>query len=390
MRYMTAGESHGPQLTAIIDGIPAGLRISEESINADLARRQSGYGRGGRQKIERDHVCIVSGVRFGRTIGSPITLVVENRDWRNWTDRMAAFGDAPADLKREVTPRPGHADLVGVLKTDSDDCRNILERASARETAARVAAAGIAREFLADLGVSIFSYVLSIGNASFDDPDPFMRAHEFAPADIELSETRCPDPAATEAMKAEIDRARKQGESLGGTFRLVAEGLVPGLGGYATADERLTGRIGAALFSIPAIKGVEFGLGFEAARRVGSQVHDPISLVRGQGFTRTSNNAGGLEGGMSTGLPLVVTCAMKPIPTLMNPLQTVNLDTLEPESAWRERSDVCAVPAAAVVGEAELAFALADAYLEKFGHDNMADIRESIAVYQRRLRTVSR
>ena len=390
MHYMTAGESHGPQLTAIVDGVPAGLRISEESINADLERRQSGYGRGGRQLIEKDRVRIVSGVRFGRTIGSPITLIVENRDWENWTDRMAAFGVAPIDLKRETTPRPGHADLVGVLKIDSDDCRDVLERASARETAARVAATGIARELLADLGVDVFSYVTSIGRAAMTESDPMLDAPDYKPLEIELSDVRCPNEAASDAMRAEIDKAREAGESLGGTFRVVARGLVPGLGGYATADERMTSRVAAALFSIPAIKGVEFGLGFKAAQLPGSHVHDEIKLDPAIGFTRTSNNAGGLEGGMTTGMPLIATCAMKPIPTLMNPLQTVDLDTLEPAEASKERSDVCAVPACAVVAEGEVAFALANAYLEKFGHDNMADIRANIAAYKERLKTASR
>ena len=390
MRYLTAGESHGPCLTAIVEGVPAGLKISESQINTDLSRRQSGYGRGGRQRIERDTVEVVSGVRFGRTLGTPIALVVRNRDWENWTDRMATFGEAPSDLAREVTPRPGHADLVGALKTDTSDCRNILERASARETAARVAAAGIAREFLADLGVEVFSYVTSIGSASFKEDDALMNAPDYKSQAIETSEVRCPDEQATEAMKAEIDRAKDAGESLGGTFRVVVTGLVPGVGGYATADDRLTSRLGAALFSIPAIKGVEFGLGFEAARRVGSEVHDPIALDKQVGFVRTSNNAGGLEGGMTTGMPLIVSAAMKPIPTLMTPLETVNLDTLEVEEASKERSDTCAVPACAVVAESEVAFVLAEAYLEKFGRDNMADIKAAVKAYRQRLRTMAR
>ena len=390
MRYMTAGESHGPQLTAIVDGVPAGLRISEESINADLTRRQMGYGRSARQDIEDDRVRIASGVRFGRTIGSPITLIVENRDAENWADVMPPFGEAPFDLEREVTPRPGHADLVGVLKIDSDDCRDVLERASARETAARVAATGIAREFLADLGVEVFSYVTSIGNAKLRETKPLVAAADYKPLEIELSDVRCPNDAASDAMRAEIDTARELGESLGGTFRVVVRGLVPGLGGYATANERLTSRVAAALFSIPAIKGVEFGLGFQSAKLPGSKVHDPILLDPGVGFTRATNNAGGLEGGMTTGLPLIVTCAMKPIPTLMSPLETVNLDTLEPALASKERSDVCAVPAAAVVAEGEVAFALACAYLEKFGSDTMTDIRANLAAYKQRLKTVAR
>lgn len=388
MQYITAGESHGPELTAIVSGVPAGLPISEEQINADLARRQAGYGRGGRMAIEKDTVRVTSGVRFGRTLGTPIALTVRNRDWENWTDRMAAFGSVPADLVREVTPRPGHADLVGVLKTNTDDCRNILERASARETAARVAAAGVAREFLAEVGVDVFSYVVSVGEVSMA-PETMDEAVRHTPLDIELSEMRCPDERATESMKRAIDRAKADGESLGGTFRVVATGLVPGLGSYATGLDRLTSRIGAALFSIPAIKGVEFGLGFEAARRPGSQVHDPIQLRDGE-FTRSSNNAGGLEGGMTSGMPLVITAAMKPIPTLMQPLGTVNLDTLEPEEASKERSDVCAVPAAAVVAEGEVAFALANAYLEAFGGTCMADVKAAMKAYQKRLKTMGR
>ena len=389
MQYITAGESHGPELTAIVSGVPAGLAVSEEQINTDLARRQTGYGRGGRQTIERDRVTVTSGVRFGYTIGSPVALKVRNRDWENWTDRMAAFGEAPSDLKREVTPRPGHADLVGVLRNNFDDCRNVLERASARETAARVAAAGIAREFLAELGVEIVSYVTSVGEASMAEDDPMAAAPTYTPLEIELSEMRCPDKGATERMKAAVDAARKAGESLGGTFRVVATGLLPGLGNYASGPDRLTARLGAALFSIPAIKGVEFGLGFEAAHRPGSQVHDPIAL-EGGAFTRASNNAGGLEGGMTSGMPLVVTAAMKPIPTLMTPLDTVNIDTLEVEQASRERSDVCAVPAAAVVAEAEVAFVLANAYTEMFGCTSMADIKAAIRTYKQRLKTMAR
>lgn len=390
MHYITAGESHGPELTAIVSDVPAGLKISAEQINSDLGRRQSGYGRGGRQKIERDVVEVTGGVRFGHTLGSPVSLVVRNRDWENWTDRMAPFGEPPANLVREVSPRPGHADLVGALRTNTDDCRNILERASARETAARVAAAGIAREFLAELGVEVFSYVVSIGDAKFQEDDALLAAPDYKPLDIEMSEVRCPDAAATEAMKQAIDAARAAGESLGGTFRIVATGLLPGLGGYATASERLTSRIGAALLSIPAIKGIEFGLGFESARRPGSRVHDPIVVDAQVGVTRAGNNAGGLEGGMTTGMPLIVTAAMKPIPTLMTPLATVNMDTLESTLASRERSDVCAVPACAVVAEGEVAFALANAYQDAFGCTNMTDIKASIRAYKQRIRTMSR
>lgn len=390
MEFVTAGESHGPQLVGIVSGIPAGLSISEQSINADLARRQSGYGRGGRQAIERDRITVLSGIRFGQTLGTPIALSIENKDWQNWTDRMAAFGEPPSNLVREVTPRPGHADLVGILKNDMDDCRNILERASARETAMRVAAAGIAKEFLAQMGVDIFSYVTSIGDAVFEESDPFMDAPDYKSLDIETSEVRCPDAEASERMMKAIDKAKEEGESLGGTFRVVVTGLIPTLGGFESGPERLTSQLGRALFSIPAIKGVEFGLGFEAARKPGSNVHDEIVLDEKQGFIRKSNNAGGLEGGMTTGMPLIVTLAMKPIPTLTNPLQTINIDTLEVAEASKERSDVCAVPAAAVVAESEVAFVLANAYLKKFGCDNMTDIRQNLQVFKQRIKTMSR
>ncbi|MEG0322989.1 MAG: chorismate synthase [Raoultibacter sp.] len=390
MHYITAGESHGPALTAIVSGVPAGLKVSLRQIDSDLARRQAGYGRGGRQAIEKDRAEILSGVRFGRTIGTPIALQIRNRDWENWTGRMAMFDEAPDDLVREVTPRPGHADLVGALKINTDDCRNILERASARETAARVAAAGIAREFLADLGVEISSYVTRIGSAVFKEEDPMLAAPDYKPLDIETSDVRCPDEKATKAMKKAIDEARSAGESLGGTFRVVACGIVPGLGGYATPNDRITSRIGAALFSIPAIKGVEFGIGFAAASKVGSAVHDPIIHSAQDGFSRASNNAGGLEGGMTTGMPLIITAAMKPIPTLTNPLPTVNMDTLEVEEASKERSDVCAVPACAVVAESEVAFVLANAYLERFGDANMTDIKAAIKTYKQRIKTMSR
>ena len=390
MEYITAGESHGPQLSAIVSGVPAGLAISEKGINADLARRQSGYGRGGRQAIEKDTAQITSGVRFGMTLGSPITLTVVNRDWQNWTDRMAVFGDVPQDLVREVTPRPGHADLLGILKNDFDDCRNVLERSSARETTMRVAAAGIAREFLAEVGVEIYSYVTSIGSASMQERNPMQDDQYYSPLDIEMSEVRCPDEAASQRMMDAIDAAKAKGDSLGGTYRIVVTGLLPTLGGYETPSKRLTSRLGAALFSIPAMKGVEFGLGFEAARRPGSKVHDEIILDEKNGFVRKTNNAGGLEGGMTTGMPLIITVAMKPIPTLTIPLNTVNLDTLEIAEASKERSDTCAVPAAAVVGESEVALVLANAYLEKFGSDNMTDIKANIASFKERIKTMSR
>ncbi|MCI9128887.1 MAG: chorismate synthase [Eggerthellaceae bacterium] len=385
MRYFTAGESHGPQLTAIVNGVPAGLPVNLSNLDSDMARRQSGYGRGDRQKIESDRAEVTSGVRFGVTTGAPISITVQNRDWENWEVRMGHFSDKPEGMQREVTPRPGHADLVGALRTNTDDCRNILERASARETAARVAACGIAKEFLAALGVEVMSYVTSIGRIRMEDQGQVV----YEPVEVEFSPVRCPDPTASELMCREIDSAKEAGESLGGTFRVIATGLIPGLGSYATGPERLTSLLGGAMFSIPAIKGVQFGMGFEAARNVGSKVHDGIELADGA-FTRASNNAGGLEGGMTTGMPLVIEAAMKPIPTLMNPLDTVNMDTLEPEEASRERSDVCAVPAAAVVAEGEVAMVLADAYTKAFGETCMADIKANIAHYQERLSTMAR
>ncbi len=390
MEYVSAGESHGPALTAIVTGVPAGLSISEKNINSDLARRQGGYGRGGRQKIEKDRVQVLSGVRFGKTLGSPVCLSIKNDDWENWTDRMAVFGDAPTDLVREVTPRPGHADLLGVLKNDQTDCRNILERSSARETAIRVAASGIAREFLAEVGVEVYSYVVSVGGVGMTEEDPMRDAADYRPLAIEMSELRCPDEEATEAMKARIDEAKELGQSLGGTFRVVVNGLLPALGGFEEARSRLTSKLGGALFSIPAIKGVEFGIGFQNAEVLGHEAHDEIYLDKKKGFMRRTNRAGGLEGGMTTGMPLIMTAAMKPIPTQIDPLNTVNIDTLEVDKASIERSDVCAVPAASVVAEAEVAFVIAQAYLDKFGSDNMTDIKANIESFKKRIKTMSR
>ena len=390
MEYVSAGESHGPALTAIVTGVPAGLSISEKNINSDLARRQGGYGRGGRQKIEKDRVQVLSGVRFGKTLGSPVCLSIKNDDWENWTDRMAVFGDAPTDLVREVTPRPGHADLLGVLKNDQTDCRNILERSSARETAIRVAASGVAREFLAEVGVEVYSYVVSVGGVGMTEEDPMRDAADYRPLAIEMSELRCPDEEATEAMKARIDEAKELGQSLGGTFRVVVNGLLPALGGFEEARSRLTSKLGGALFSIPAIKGVEFGIGFQNAEVLGHEAHDEIYLDKKKGFMRRTNRAGGLEGGMTTGMPLIMTAAMKPIPTQIDPLNTVNIDTLEVDKASTERSDVCAVPAASVVAEAEVAFVIAQAYLDKFGSDNMTDIKANIESFKKRIKTMSR
>jgi chorismate synthase len=381
MRYQTAGESHGRALTAIVSDVPAGILLLAEDIDRDLARRQGGYGRGGRQRIETDRVSILSGVRFGRTIGSPVALGIANRDFENWLDVMAVAGERPDGI-RETSPRPGHADLAGIQKIGSDDTRDILERASARETAARVAAGGVAKAFLRALGVEVASYVEAIGSTrmrAVDDPSAV------DPEVVEASAVRCPDSEAGEAMKEAIDSARADGESLGGVFVVTAVGLVPGLGTYAEADRRLDARLAAAVVSIPAIKGFEIGDGFSAACVVGSLAHDEILYDVEHGLHRRTNRAGGLEGGMTNGEPLVVRAAMKPIPTLMRPLASVDIDTLEAVDASKERSDVCAVPAAGVVAEAEVALVLAQAYMEKFGSDSLADIVAAKEAYLARI-----
>ncbi len=385
MKYISAGESHGRALTVVVSDVVAGIEIRPSTINADLARRQCGYGRGGRMKIETDTAQILSGVRFGSTIGSPVSLLIENRDFQNWTRTMAVDGEPPQDLAKEQSPRPGHADLVGALKTCTDDCRNILERASARETACRVAAGAVAKAMLAQLGVEVASYVTRIGKTEvpksfFDD-----NGAVFSNTETDLSETRCPDAATTEAMKEQIDAAKQAGQSLGGWFVVTATGLVPGLGGYASADDRLASQLGGALFSIPAIKGVEFGMGFECGKLFGGHVHDPIAFAEDRGYFRHGNNAGGLEGGMTTGEPLVVRACMKPIPTLTSALETVNMSTHLPESASKERSDVCAVPAAAVVAEAEVAVVLANAYQKMFGSSCMLDMKRAVQGYRERI-----
>lgn len=380
MRYTTAGESHGRALTAIVTDVPAGIPLSSVLIDADLARRQRGYGRGGRQTIETDRCTILSGVRFGATMGSPIALGVTNRDWDNWTDVMAVAGDRPDGI-RVTQPRPGHADLAGALKYGHDDVRNILERASARETAARVAAGAVARAFLAALQVRVRSYVTSIGDVSIGDHDPAVVDFEL----VEGSDVRSPDEAVASRMRDAIDSAQADGESLGGTFVVMADGLVPGLGSYTEARRRLDAALAAAVISIPAIKGVEFGDGFATAERRGSEAHDEIVWSAEAGYSRSTNRAGGLEGGMTNGEPLIVRAAMKPIPTLMRPLRSVDIDSHEPVDASRERSDVCAVPAAAVVAEAEVAMVLARAIMEKFGGDCLEDILHAAEHYRERI-----
>ncbi|MDZ4178283.1 MAG: chorismate synthase [Coriobacteriia bacterium] len=381
MRYVTSGESHGRALTATVLDVPAGVPVDQSRIDFDLARRQVGYGRGGRMRIEQDRALILSGVRFGQTIGSPVTLSVANRDWDNWTDVMAVTGESPSDA-RVTAPRPGHADLTGVLRNASNDVRDVLERASARETAARVAAGAIARAFLGELGVTVHSFVTSIGDVAIELPgDPA----SVDVTQVEASDVRCPDAAVTARMHEAIDAARTAGESLGGTFVVTASGLTPGLGDYAQADRRLDARLAAAIISIPAIKGVEFGDGFASASRPGSRVHDEILFSEARGYHRRTNHAGGLEGGMSNGEPLVIRAAMKPIPTLMKPLASVDIDTHEPVDASKERSDVCAVPAAAVVGEAEVAIVIAAAYLDAFGRTSLVDIKSSLQAYRSRI-----
>ena len=381
MEYRTAGESHGRALVALVSGVPAGVPLSQNAVDADLARRQVGYGRGGRMAIERDRAMILSGVRFGRTIGSPVALTIGNRDWDNWTDVMATAGDG-LDSRRVTAPRPGHADLAGCLKTGSHDVRDILERASARETAARVAAGGVARALLTALGVRVFSWVERIGDVQCGPLDPSSVDMDA----VEASDVRCPDAEAAAHMRRAIDAARDAGESLGGVLAVAADGLVPGVGAYAEAAGRLDARLASAVMSVPAIKGVEIGDGFAAAAQPGSQVHDPIMFEQGRGFFRATNHAGGVEGGMTNGEPLVLRAAMKPIPTLMKPLASVDLDTHEPVDASRERSDVCAVPAAAVVAEAEVAMVLADAYCAKFGQDCLDDMLVALSAYRDRIR----
>ena len=363
LRYLTAGESHGPQLTTIIEGCPAGLRLAPADIDADLARRQLGFGRGARQQIERDHVAIRGGVRYGRTTGAPLALVIENRDAANWGETLSVEPvERPAEPIR--VPRPGHADLAGELLYRSGDLRDVIERASARETAARTACGTVARRLLASFGCTVHSHVVAIGDVTAARRE-LSRPDEFAAVDDDP--VRCLDPEAGARMQAVIQAAGQAGDTLGGVFEVVAFGYPAGVGSYAQADRRLGGRLAAAVAAVQAIKGVEIGLGFAAAALPGSRVHDEITWSDGEGYGRTSNHAGGIEGGVSTGLPIVVRAAMKPISTLLEPLASVTLGDHRPVEAHVERSDVCAVPAAAVVGEAVVAFCLAAAVLERFG-----------------------
>ena len=380
-RFTTAGESHGPGLVAIVEGMPAGLELDRAALDRDMARRQLGHGRGGRMKIETDAVEVRSGLRHGRTLGSPIAVLVANRDYANWEERMNPW-PVEAEVDEVHLPRPGHADLVGAQKYGHDDIRNVLERASARETAARVAAGSIARGFLTALGVSVHSHVTQIASVTAPE-QPDLRPEDFEGVDEDP--VRCLDPEASAAMVAEINRLRKANESLGGTFEVRAFGLVPGLGSHISWEDRLDGRLAGAVASIQSVKGVSIGEAWEVAGRPGSEAHDEIFWSEGRGYFRETNHAGGLEGGMTNGLPLSVRAAIKPISTLTKPLRSVDTETKEPAQALRERTDSTVVPAAAVVAEAMVCLVLARAYREKLGGDHIGDVLAALDAYKQRI-----
>ncbi len=379
MRFLTAGESHGPKLTAIIEGVPAGLMLSVEDINLQLVRRQKGYGRGNRMKIETDKVEITSGVRHGKTLGSPITLVVENKDWVNWQKIMSVEPVAEDDIaKRAFTrPRPGHADIAGGIKYGHRDLRNVLERASARETTMRVVIGAVAQKVLKEIGVEVYSFVREIGEIK-QDPHVELDIVEGA-ALAENSPVRCIDPFAEQKMIAAIDQAKKNGDTLGGIFEIIATGMPVGIGSYVHFDRKLDAKIAAAVMSIQAIKGVGFGLGFEMGRLHGSQVQDEITWESKTGIERKTNKLGGMEGGMTTGMPISLHAVMKPISTLYKPLHSIDIDTKESSLATVERSDTCAVPAAAVIAENVVAWELAVAVVEQFYSDTMETLKASVA-----------
>ncbi len=378
LRFLTAGESHGQCLTAIVEGIPAGLSVDIEAINGDLARRQQGYGRGGRMKIETDKAEVTSGIRFGETMGDPITLRIVNKDWQNWTDRMSVFGSEYGDKVTAV--RPGHADLTGVLKYNRDDARDILERASARETAARVAVGGLCKEFLAACGIQVVSHVVKIGGVAVDEAR--INREEIGSGSSELN---CYDAVAEEAMKQRIQEAMAQGDTLGGVFEVIVRGAPLGLGSHIQWDQRLDGKLAAAMMAIQAIKGVEIGAGFQCGELPGSEIHDEMFLSQAGHVYRKTNRAGGLEGGMTNGEEIVVRACMKPIPTLMKPLHSVDIAQDKEVLACKERSDVCAVSAASVVGEAMTAIVMAQAVLDKFGGDAMCDLLTNMENYKSRV-----
>ncbi|UZJ76945.1 chorismate synthase [Fictibacillus sp. KU28468] len=387
MRYLTAGESHGPQLTTILEGIPSGLPLTAAEINEELSRRQKGHGRGRRMQIEKDQAIINSGVRHGYTLGSPITLAVENRDFKHWTKIMGAepLEEDSDEVKRQITrPRPGHADLNGAIKYNHRDMRNVLERSSARETTVRVAAGAVAKQLLKELGIKVGGHVIEIGGVvaeqlSFESIEDLQERTEASPV-------RCLDELAGKKMMRAIDEAKEKGDSIGGIVEVIVEGMPVGVGSYVHYDRKLDAKLAAAIMSINAFKGAEIGIGFEAAHKPGSLVHDEILWNEENGYTRRTNNAGGLEGGMTTGMPIVVRGVMKPIPTLYKPLQSIDIDSKEPFQASIERSDSCAVPAASVVAEAVVAWELAAAIVEQFGVDNMERIKENIGRHNRQAR----
>lgn len=388
MRYLTSGESHGPQLTTIIEGLPAGLPLTAEDINADLARRQKGHGRGRRMVIEKDTVNITGGVRHGKTLGSPVCLVVENNDWKHWTKIMGIepISDEEAEtIARTVSrPRPGHADLNGGMKYGHRDMRNILERSSARETTVRVAAGAVAKTLLAQLGIQVGSHVLKIGgveakNVAYESMEQLQQVTEASPV-------RCLDPEVGQQMMDAIDNAKKNGDTIGGIVEVIVEGMPAGVGSYVHYDRKLDAKLAAAIMSINAFKGVEIGMGFEVADRFGSEVHDEIAWNEEQGYYRLSNRLGGFEGGMTSGMPIVVKGVMKPIPTLYKPLRSVDINTKEEFTASIERSDACAVPAAAVVAEAVVAWELAAAIVDQFPSDTFSGLASYMEQYRQQLK----
>jgi chorismate synthase len=383
LTYRTAGESHGPALLAVIEGLPAGLRLTPDDIDADLARRQLGYGRGGRMKIEKDRVVVKSGLRHGMTLGSPLALEIPNLDFPNWSEDRMAVWDPAAEVPAITLPRPGHADLAGMMKYQTGDLRNILERASARETAARVAAGGVARALLRRYGMEIRSHVVRIGPVTAE-PDAPLTLDDLG--DVDESPVRCVDPEASTRMVAAIKAAGQAHDTLGGIFEVIAFDPLPGLGSHVSGTSRLDGRLGQALLGIQAIKGVEIGAGFALGALPGSEAHDEIFHSEERGYYRATNRAGGLEGGMTHGgAPLLVRAVMKPISTLSRPLASVDISTKQQAAAFKERSDICAVPAAAVVAEAAVALVLAEALVEKFGGDAIADLDAAVERYRERL-----
>jgi chorismate synthase len=382
LRLITAGESHGPGLTCVVEGLPAGLAITQEELDRDMARRQLGHGRGGRMKIERDRAEVTGGIRHGRTLGGPVALQVANRDYANWRERMSPW-PIDEELAEVHLPRPGHADLVGVQKYKQSDVRNILERASARETAARVAGGALCKAFLRAVGVEVRSHVVQVASVRAPAHEHPLALADFD--DVDASPVRCLDADSTRAMVREIDDLRKANESLGGVFEVQAFGLVPGLGSHVSWEQRLDGRLAMAICSIQAVKGAAIGDAFAIAGLPGSEAHDEIYYSEERGYYRETNRAGGLEGGMTDGQPLIVRGAMKPLPTLTKPLRSVDTETHEPAQALRERTDSCTVPAAGVVGEAMVALVLADAYRQKFGGDHVDDCLEALRAYERRI-----